>query len=72
MKKLRLNPEELVVEPFELESARGKANGTVRGNDISQFHCGTADEDSCGYPPTCGGTSCDSGYPVCRQCPPVD
>ena len=72
MKKLRLNPEELSVEPFELESADGRANGTVRGNDFSQTHCGTAAEDSCGDPPTCGGTSCDSGYPVCRQCPPIN
>jgi hypothetical protein len=67
MKKLRLDPDELTVEPFELEPALGRANGTVRGNDVSQF-CGTRLEDSCGYPATCGGTSCDSGYPVCYQC----
>ena len=67
MKKLRLNPEELTVEPFELE-AGPRMGGTVHGNDFSQLHCGTALEDSCGYPATCGGTSCDSGYPVCYQC----
>ena len=66
MKKLRLNPDELAVEPFELEST-GEANGTVLGNDVSQG-CGTTPGDSCGYPFTCGGTSCDSGYPVCYQC----
>ncbi|HEV7587574.1 MAG TPA: hypothetical protein VGO40_05540 [Longimicrobium sp.] len=68
MKKLRLNPEELAVEPFELEPAEGRANGTVHGNDATFRFCGTGLEDSCGYPATCGGTSCDSGYPVCYQC----
>jgi hypothetical protein len=66
MKKLRLNPDELAVEPFELESA-GDANGTVLGNVATQ-QCGTKPMDSCGYPATCGGTSCDSGYPLCYQC----
>ena len=66
MKKLRLNTEDLMVEPFELEPAEREAKGTVVGN-VSQA-CGTQPEDSCGYPATCGGTSCDSGYPVCHQC----
>ena len=68
MKKLRLDPDQLAVEPFELEPALGKADGTVHGNDFSQQNCGTTPGDSCGYPATCGGTSCDSGYPVCYQC----
>jgi len=68
MRKLRLDPDELVVEPFELEPDMGRANGTVRGNDYSQLNCDTTLEASCGYPATCGGTSCDSGYPVCYQC----
>ena len=67
MKKLRLNPEDLMVEAFELEPAEGEANGTVVGNDASRA-CGTQPQDSCGNPFTCGGTSCDSGYPVCHQC----
>ena len=66
MKKLRLNPDELVIEPFTLE-AEATATGTVAANEGSQG-CGTAPADSCGYPATCGGTSCDSGYPVCHQC----
>ena len=68
MKKLRLDPDELTVEPFELEPAAGAANGTVHGNDATLHFCGTTPGDSCGYPATCGGTSCDSGYPVCYQC----
>ncbi|HEX8694911.1 MAG TPA: hypothetical protein VF746_21050 [Longimicrobium sp.] len=67
MKKLRLDTDDLMVEPFELEPAEGEAKGTVVGNDVSRA-CGTQPEDSCGYPVTCGGTSCDSGYPVCYQC----
>jgi hypothetical protein len=66
MKKLRLDPEELAVEPFEVEPARAE-NGTVLGNDASQPGC-TSPHASCGYPNTCGGTSCDTGYPVCYQC----
>jgi len=68
MKKLRLDPEELTVEPFEVEALED-ASGTVMGNDdaSSPMHC-TAAVDSCGYPKTCGGTSCDSGYPVCYLC----
>jgi hypothetical protein len=68
MKKLRLNPEELTVEPFELEPATGAANGTIHGNDATLRFCETLPGDSCGNPATCGGTSCDSGYPVCHQC----
>jgi hypothetical protein len=67
MKKLRLNPEELSVEPFEVEPAV-KATGTVLGNDASSPHNCTGPAASCGYPATCGGTSCDSGYPVCYIC----
>ena len=67
MKKLRLNPEELSVEPFELEAAN-EAAGTVMANDASGPGCPTSIQYSCGYPRTCGGTSCDSGYPVCYQC----
>ena len=62
MKKLRLNPEELTVEPFELESVEAEADGTVLGNYA------TKRQDSCGYPVTCGGSSCDTGYPLCYQC----
>jgi len=67
MKKLRLNPDELAVEPFVLE-AEGMTTGTVAANEFTQADCGTKHADSCGYPATCGGTSCDSGYPVCYQC----
>jgi len=63
MKKLRLNPDHLAVEPFELEPAAAAADGTVAGNDAA-----TSPRDSCGYPGTCGGTSCDTGYPLCYQC----
>ncbi|HEX6751152.1 MAG TPA: hypothetical protein VF092_27930 [Longimicrobium sp.] len=67
MKKLRLNPEELSVEPFEMKTA-AEVSGTVLGADASTpRHC-TGPADSCGYPATCGGTSCDSGYPLCYQC----
>lgn len=68
MKKLRLNPDDLAVEPFELEPADAEARGTVAGNDLSGAHCPTGVQYSCGYPVTCGGSSCDSGYPVCYQC----
>lgn len=67
MKKLRLNPEDLAVEPFEVEPRESDA-GTVVGNDLSGPNCPTHPGYSCGYPRTCGGTSCDSGYPVCYQC----
>jgi hypothetical protein len=67
MKKLRLNPDDLKIEPFEVESARAEA-GTVVGNDLSGANCPTGVHYSCGYPATCGGTSCDSGYPVCYLC----
>jgi hypothetical protein len=66
MKKLRLNPDHLAVEPFELEPAEAEATGTVAGND--QFNRATMHKDSCGYPVTCGGSSCDTGYPLCYQC----
>lgn len=68
MKKLRLNPEALSVEPFELEPAERAANGTVLGNALSGAGCPTSVQYSCGYPRTCGGTSCDTGYPLCYQC----
>jgi hypothetical protein len=61
MKKLRLDPEALAVEPFEVEAGM-EAEGTVDGN------AATRRQDSCNYPATCGGTSCDTGYPVCYQC----
>ncbi len=68
MKKLRLDPEALSVEPFEMET-EAEASGTVLGNDdASTPHNCTGPAASCGYPRTCGGTSCDSGYPVCYQC----
>ena len=67
MKKLRLNPEELSVEPFEVEAVPA-TSGTVLGNDASNPRNCTGPAASCGYPATCGGTSCDSGYPVCYQC----
>ena len=68
MKKLRLDPETLEVEPFELEPALAEASGTVLGNDASSPRNCTGPAASCGNPATCGGTSCDSGYPVCYQC----
>lgn len=67
MKKLRLNTDDLAVEPFELGNAE-KLGGTVEGNDISGLNCPTSRQYSCGYPATCGGTSCPSGYPVCYLC----
>jgi hypothetical protein len=67
MRKLRLDPEELSVEPFELETAT-PADGTVLANEVSGAGCPTSVQYSCGYPRTCGGTSCDTGYPVCYQC----
>ena len=67
MKKLRLNTEDLAVEPFELGRAVDP-NGTVHGNDQSGPGCPTNPQYSCGYPRTCGGTSCDTGYPLCYQC----
>ena len=70
MKKLRLDPEALAVEAFEVETA-AEATGTVLGNDASSPRNCTGPDVSCGYPYTCGGTSCDSGYPVCQQCTPV-
>jgi|1186.fasta_scaffold72232_1 hypothetical protein len=69
MKKLRLDPDELSVEPFEVEPAL-EESGTVLGHDddaSSPRNC-TGPAVSCGYPATCGGTSCDSGYPLCYQC----
>ena len=68
MKKLRLNTDDLRVEPFELEGAEAKADGTVLANDLSGPGCPTHPRYSCGYPATCGGSSCDSGYPLCYQC----
>lgn len=68
MKKLRLNTDDLRVEPFEVESRESEAEGTVHGNDFSGANCPTNPQYSCGYPRTCGGTSCDSGYPRCYQC----
>ena len=62
MKKLRLDPEELAVEPFEPQPALAEEDGTVHGNFA------TKRQDSCGYPNTCGGSSCDTGYPLCYQC----
>ena len=68
MKKLRLNPDDLAVEPFEVESRESETGGTVHANDFTGPNCPTNPGYSCGYPRTCGGTSCDSGYPVCYQC----
>ncbi|HET7231114.1 MAG TPA: hypothetical protein VFJ16_13970 [Longimicrobium sp.] len=67
MKKLRLDPEKLSVEAFEVEAAE-EAAGTVMGADASSPRNCTGPDASCGYPYTCGGTSCPSGYPVCRIC----
>jgi hypothetical protein len=67
MKKLRLDPDALSVERFELE-AKEEVAGTVMGGEASSpLHC-TGPDVSCGYPYTCGGTSCATGYPVCRAC----
>ena len=65
MKKLRLDANTLAVEPFEVEAVR-EAVGTVMGNDASSPRNCTGPDVSCGYPYTCGGTSCPSGYPVCH------
>lgn len=62
MKKLRLDPEALAVEPFEPQPALAEADGTVHANFATKH------QDSCGYPVTCGGSSCDTGYPLCYQC----
>lgn len=59
-KKLRLDPDALAVVPFEVEPPMTNS-GTVLGAGVVATH-------SCGYPATCGGTSCASGYPVCRAC----
>lgn len=66
-KKLRLDPEALTVEPFEVE-AMVEEEGTVLGADASSPRNCTGAADSCGYPATCGGTSCPTGYPLCRFC----
>lgn len=66
-KKLRLDPDALSVEPFEVRS-EAEASGTVLGADASSPRNCTGPAASCGYPETCGGTSCDSGYPLCYQC----
>ena len=58
--KLRLDPDALAVVPFEVEPPQDES-GTVMGNAVVATQ-------SCGYPATCGGTSCASGYPVCRAC----
>jgi hypothetical protein len=68
MKKLRLDVDRLAIEPFEVEPAPAEAGGTVEGNDFSGPGCPTSIQYSCGYPRTCGGTSCDTGYPLCYQC----
>ncbi|HET7459614.1 MAG TPA: hypothetical protein VFJ82_00135 [Longimicrobium sp.] len=65
MKKLRLDPEKLSVEAFEVEAAE-EAGGTVLGADASSPRNCTGPDVSCGYPYTCGGTSCPSGYPLCH------
>jgi hypothetical protein len=67
MRKLRLAPETLAVETFEIP-AEASETGTVMGNDASSPKNCTGPDASCGYPATCGGTSCDSGYPLCYQC----
>jgi hypothetical protein len=67
MKKLRLDPESLAVEPFEI-AAEDESGGTVMGADASSPNNCTGPAASCGYPRTCGGTSCDTGYPVCYIC----
>ena len=67
MKKLRLDPDALSIEPFEVE-AKAEPAGTVMGADASSPHNCTGPNASCGYPFTCGGTSCPSGYPVCCAC----
>jgi len=64
MKKLRLDPNTLEVEPFEVEAER-EAHGTVIGADASSPRNCTGPDVSCGYPYTCGGTSCATGYPLC-------
>jgi len=53
MKKLRLDPDALSVEPFEVEPAQ-EERGTVLGNDDA-----THNQISC-QPPT--------GYPLCLAC----
>ena len=68
MKKLRMDPDALSVEPVEVEPSATAKDGTVMANDASGAGCPTSVQYSCGYPRTCGGTSCDSGYPVCYQC----
>jgi hypothetical protein len=60
-KKLRLDPDTLRVVPFEVEPTM-EESGTVLGHIIA------TPAASCGYPRTCGGTSCATGYPVCRAC----
>ncbi|HEX2081540.1 MAG TPA: hypothetical protein VHG08_27805 [Longimicrobium sp.] len=48
--KLRLNTDDLRVEPFEVESRESEAGGTVHANDFSGPNCPTHPGYSCGYP----------------------
>jgi hypothetical protein len=56
VKKLRLDPEALAVEPFETSAAPREAEGAVRG-----FEMETRRQDSCGWTVCCP----DTRLPVC-------
>jgi len=68
MRKLSLNPDELVVQSFPTEAAAGRM-GTVRGMDsasVDQDTCNTCDR--CSDIDTC--VSCNASCPItCASCP---
>lgn len=68
MRKLALNPEELVVQSFATDAAAGRL-GTVRGMDsatVDQDTCNTCDR--CSDVDTC--VSCNLTCPItCASCP---
>ena len=45
MKKLRLDPDALVVETFDAETSARRAPGTVKGLDNTNFSCAQTDDD---------------------------
>ena len=59
MRKIRLDPEELVVESFGTVRGKEKKAGTVRGHDWSEWGCEISDGSYC--------ATCGYGGQVCPQ-----